>query len=101
MCIRDRSTGLAIGGSLLLLLILLNLPQLRRPSSPSPVTAPASGQPREIPTKSIAVLPFDDFDMANGASYFADGVQDDILTDLAKAEDLKVISRSGTSAYRK
>src|SRR4029079_2207205 len=79
----------------------LNLPQLRRPSSPSPVTSPASGQPREIPAKSIAVLPFDDFDMANGASYFADGVQDDILTDLAKAEDLKVISRSATSAYRK
>ena len=45
-------------------------------------------------------MPFDDFDTANGATYFADGVQDDILTDLAKAEDLKVISRSGTSAYR-
>ena len=64
------------------------------------MTVSASGEPRKIPAKSIAVLPFDDFDAANGATYFADGVQDDILTDLAKAEDLKVISRSGTSAYR-
>ncbi len=54
-----------------------------------------------IPAKSIAVLPFDDFAAADGTSYFADGVQDDILTDLAKAEDLKVISRSGVSQYRK
>ena len=54
-----------------------------------------------IPAKSIAVLPFDDFAAPDGTSYFADGVQDDILTDLAKAEDLKVISRSGVSQYRK
>ncbi|MEO8044836.1 MAG: protein kinase [Spartobacteria bacterium] len=53
-----------------------------------------------IPAKSIAVLPFDDFAAPDGTSYFADGVQDDILTDLAKAEDLKVISRSGVSPYR-
>ena len=55
----------------------------------------------EIPEKSIAVLPFDDFAAPDGTSYFADGVQDDILTDLAKAKELKVISRSGASAYRK
>ena len=54
-----------------------------------------------IPEKSIAVLPFDDFATSDGTSYFADGVQDDILTDLAKAEDLKVISRSGVAPYRK
>ena len=34
-------------------------------------------------------------------SYFADGVQDDILTDLAQAEDLKVISRTGVAPFRK
>ena len=59
-----------------------------------PVTA-------QIPEKSIAVLPFDDFAAPDGNSYFADGVQDDILTDVAKAEELKVISRSGVSQYRK
>jgi serine/threonine protein kinase/predicted Zn-dependent protease len=63
-------------------------------------SAPPPREPPQISAQSIAVLPFDDFAAADGSSYFADGVQDDILTDLAKAEDLKVISRSGASAYR-
>ena len=51
--------------------------------------------------KSIAVLPFDNLgDNNNPPSYFADGVQDNILTDLGKVGDLKVISRSGVAAYR-
>lgn len=50
--------------------------------------------------KSIAVLPFDNFAGDNSSSYFADGVQDNILTDLGKIGDLKVISRSGVSAFR-
>lgn len=49
--------------------------------------------------KSIAVLPFDNFDDKENA-YFADGVQDDILTDLAKVADLKVISRRSVAQYR-
>jgi serine/threonine protein kinase/tetratricopeptide (TPR) repeat protein len=62
--------------------------------------APPAKPEAQIPLKSIAVLPFDDFNAPTGRSYFADGVQDDILTDLAKAGDLKVISRSGVSQYR-
>jgi serine/threonine protein kinase/predicted Zn-dependent protease len=54
-----------------------------------------------IPEKSIAVLPFDDFAGNEANSYFADGVQDDILTDLAQAADLKVISRTGVAPFRK
>jgi serine/threonine protein kinase/tetratricopeptide (TPR) repeat protein len=50
--------------------------------------------------KSIAVLPFENLADNNSPSYFADGVQDDILTDLGKVRDLKVISRSGVAAYR-
>ena len=50
--------------------------------------------------KSIAVLPFDNFGDSNGPSYFADGVQDNILTDLGKVGDLKVISRNGVAGYR-
>ena len=50
--------------------------------------------------KSIAVLPFESLGDNNSPSYFADGVQDDILTDLGKVGDLKVISRSGVAAYR-
>ena len=59
------------------------------------VSAPAS----DI-RKSIAVLPFENLGDNNSPSYFADGVQDDILTDLGKVGDLKVISRSGVAAYR-
>jgi TolB-like protein len=59
------------------------------------VSAPAS----DI-RKSIAVLPFESLGDNNSPSYFADGVQDDILTDLGKVGDLKVISRSGVAAYR-
>ena len=67
----------------------------------APVTRTTQPQAEAvIPLKSIAVLPFDDFAAPTGTSYFADGVQDDILTDLAKAGDLKVISRSGVSRYR-
>ncbi|HEX4665603.1 MAG TPA: protein kinase [Chthoniobacterales bacterium] len=66
------------------------------PVAPAPQAKPET----QILLKSIAVLPFDDFDAPTGTSYFADGVQDDILTDLAKAGDLKVISRSGVSQYR-
>src|SRR5436190_16064296 len=59
------------------------------------VNAPAS----DI-RKSIAVLPFESLGDNNSPSYFADGVQDNILTDLGKIGDLKVISRSGVAPYR-
>src|SRR4051812_36123176 len=44
--------------------------------------------------KSIAVLPFENFSDDKENSYFADGVQDDVLTNLSKIRDLKVISRT-------
>jgi len=50
--------------------------------------------------KSIAVLPFDNFSDDKQESYFADGIQDDILTALSKISDLKVISRSSVMRYR-
>ena len=50
--------------------------------------------------KSIAVLPFENLADNSSPSYFADGVQDNILTDLGKVGDLKVISRSGVAPYR-
>jgi eukaryotic-like serine/threonine-protein kinase len=53
-----------------------------------------------ISEKSIAVLPFDNFNTEKESSYFVDGVQDDILTDLAKVSDLKVISRTAVAQYR-
>ena len=53
-----------------------------------------------IPEKSIAVLPFENRTEEKANAYFADGVQDEILTDLAKIADLKVISRTSVMQYR-
>ncbi len=50
--------------------------------------------------KSIAVLPFENLSDNKGDSYFVAGVQDEILTDLARIADLKVISRNSTRPYR-
>jgi TolB-like protein/Tfp pilus assembly protein PilF len=50
--------------------------------------------------KSIAVLPFENFSDEKENAFFADGVQDDILTSLAKIRDLKVISRTSVMPYR-
>jgi TolB-like protein/Flp pilus assembly protein TadD len=55
---------------------------------------------RPPPTTGIAVLPFENLSEGKEQAYFADGVQDDILTKLAKIADLKVISRSSVMQYR-
>jgi len=53
-----------------------------------------------IPSKSIAVLPFDNLSRDPDNAYFAEGVQDEILTRLAKVADLKVISRTSTQRFK-
>ena len=57
----------------------------------------ASGR---IVEKSIAVLPFQSLSDEKENAYFADGIQDDILTNLSKIGDLKVISRMSVMSYR-
>ena len=52
------------------------------------------------PQKSIAVLPFENLSKDEENAYFAGGVQDEILTDLAKIADLKVISRTSVMKYK-
>ena len=73
----------------------------RQPASevPAPATNAAAPVTPAVSSKSIAVLPFENLseDKANG--YFADGIQDQILTGLAKIGDLKVISRTSTQKY--
>ena len=63
---------------------------MRRPTH----SAVATGE------KSIAVLPFENLSSDKENAYFTDGVQDEILTDLAKIADLKVISRTSVMQYR-
>src|SRR5437879_3037891 len=53
-----------------------------------------------VPEKTIAVLPFQNFSPDKENAFFADGVQDDILTSLAKIKDLRVISRSSVMKFR-
>ncbi len=52
-----------------------------------------------IPAKSVAVLRFESLSVDKDNTYFADGIQDEILTGLAKIGDLKVISRTSTQGY--
>jgi serine/threonine-protein kinase len=54
----------------------------------------------KAPEKSIAVLPFDNISSNKEDAYFADGVQDEILNNLAKIAELKVISRTSVMKYR-
>src|SRR5438552_2805066 len=57
-------------------------------------------QPNNIPEKSIAVLPFENLSHDPDNAYFADGIQEEILTRLSKIADLKVISRTSTQRYK-
>jgi len=56
--------------------------------------------PTAVPEKSIAVLPFENLSDDKANAYFADGIQDEILTRLSKIGDLKVISRTSTQHYK-
>jgi len=57
-------------------------------------------RPAEVATKSIAVLPFENLSHDPDNAYFADGIQEEILTRLAKIADLKVISRTSTQRFK-
>jgi TolB-like protein/Tfp pilus assembly protein PilF len=65
-----------------------------------------AGTPRQseaatgLPAKSIAVLPFDNLSRDPDNAFFAEGVQDEILTRLAKVADLKVIARTSTKKFK-
>src|SRR5712671_4585306 len=82
--------------------------QLVRPKSavtPRPVTQPEArpgfqSEAATVSAKSIAVLPFDNLSDDKSNAYFAEGIQDEILTRLSKIASLKVISRSSTQKYK-
>src|SRR5215472_1405057 len=74
-----------------------NFRTLRQDASPARTEAATVST---IPQKSIAVLPFENLSDDKSAAYFADGIQDEILTKLASIADLKVISRTSTAKYK-
>src|SRR5437868_3245205 len=65
----------------------------------SPTTGPAAAT-ASVSDKSIAVLPFDNLSDDKANAYFAEGIQDEILTRLSKIAALKVISRTSTKKYQ-
>jgi len=99
-CFRRWAIGILIGAAIVVgLLALVRHHKEQAPSAPGKTSSeqPAAAP---IPEKSIAVLPFENLSEDKSNAFFADGVQDEILTDLAKVADLKVISRTSVMQYR-
>jgi len=95
--------SVALAGSVLALAIASLIFFHRAPSRAITSTlsrAETSNVPVPIREKSIAVLPFENRSEEKENAYFADGVQGEILTDLARVADLKVISRASTMQYK-
>src|ERR1700719_725945 len=99
ICLRRWIVGILIGTAVVVcLLALLRHRKEQAQSAPDKIS---NEQPAtKIPEKSIAVLPFENLSEDKSNAFFADGVQDEILTDLAKVADLKVISRTSVMQYR-
>ncbi len=68
--------------------------------TPLPGSAKSAQTESVVPEKSIAVLPFENLSDEKGSNYLADGVQDEVLTNLAHIADLKVISRTSVMQYK-
>lgn len=96
-----RGTGRKLTAVIIVVAILaaaLFAWQFYRPNATSVAGVTASRA--AIPDKSIAVLPFASLSEDKANAYFANGIQDEILTRLAKIADLKVISRTSTQQYQ-
>jgi len=92
---RSTSSRLVWGGAILFALIALGWWWTTH--AHKNVTSVAT---TSVPEKSIAVLPFENLSEEKANAFFTDGVQDEILTDLAKIADLKVISRTSVMQYK-
>jgi TolB-like protein len=87
---RVRWAGMAVALLMLAAIVAAFVFLLRRPTRSA----------LAIPEKSVAVLPFENLSADLENAFFADGVQDEILNDLAKIADLKVISRTSVMQYK-
>jgi len=71
-----------------------------KPAHPKVGAVTAVSTATAIPEKSIAVLPLENLSEEKENAYFADGIQDELLSNLAKIKDLKVISRTSVMQYK-
>jgi TolB-like protein/class 3 adenylate cyclase/Flp pilus assembly protein TadD len=88
------------GAALVLLLLIVGSGWWWSERSRRTFASPASPSTAAVAEKSIAVLPFENLSSDKENAYFADGIQDEILTRLSKIADLKVISRTSTQQYQ-
>jgi TolB-like protein len=98
---RRNRKALFVGGIAALALLALAgwyFGILKRPAAPLSNAPPP--QAATVPEKSIAVLPFENLSKDEENAFFASGVQDEILSNLAKIADLKVISRTSVMKYK-
>ena len=105
--LHNRNVQVSVGATILALLFVSAFifgSRVRSGPKQVSVQAPAAssglGNAPSLPGKSIAVLPFDIFNNEIDNAYFADGVQEAIITDLANVAALKVISRGSVASYR-
>jgi TolB-like protein/Flp pilus assembly protein TadD len=85
----------AIGAAVSIALFFLG-----RYTATNTASAPRQSEAATVPSKSIAVLPFENLSRDPDNAFFAEGVQDEILTRLAKVADLKVIARTSTQRFK-
>ncbi len=100
-CGRGRARLLTVVGGALVAAVALGLGWTHwRVTAPGPAPPPVSAVLPDAPEKSVAVLPFENLSEDRANAFFADGVQEEILTNLTKVADLKVISRTSVMPYR-
>jgi TolB-like protein/Tfp pilus assembly protein PilF len=88
-----------VGAVLSVALFILGRYTAKTPTSRQDASPARTEAATAIPEKSIAILPFENLSEEKANAYFAEGVQDEILTKLAAVRDLKVISRTSTAKY--
>lgn len=76
--------------------------QSTRPSAPTAASSPPTSTPKSPAKseKSLAILPFENMSEGKDSAFFADGIHEDILTDLALVRALRVVSRTSVMQYR-
>ena len=93
-------TAVAIIVTVVIAAIIVRALEMNRRTTAAEDIRRPGGASVPAPEKSIAVLPFDNLSRDPENAYFAEGIQEEILTRLAKVADLKVISRASTQRFK-